>query len=163
MQTKTKKEIESASQFKKDVIKKIAVKESKQRCANGINKDTLLRIAMLPSNLSAATAKEIIGPGAKSSSTIRRSRKRIATIIEETSDYKIRQKIVIAFPPCVQPDLKKLAPRAGGDAERIEAVPCRMAGVDVFRDQPTIIGLKWKFDSTPDKCTIKSKSDRQRG
>ena len=52
--------------FKVDVYKNMAVKTLNSNGQTTINQTTSLRIAMLPTSISLANAKLIIGPGLKS-------------------------------------------------------------------------------------------------
>ena len=119
--------------------------------ALSVGPEGLLRIAMLPTSTSDRAARHLMGSSIISRSTTQRSRVKVAACMMTVSHYRVRQKLIALLPPVLRPIKFELHNDTVASTYRLEAASCTLLGLDSLADEPQVIAMPWKFDSTPDQ------------
>ena len=120
-----------------------------------LTRHAMMRCASLPTSMSDYHGLSVIGPGVQCTKSIRNCRKVVAVAMKVVNAVRARELIASLMPPCMQPVMHPLPLEDTSgryvDFAQISAV---IEPLDPLINEPLIVSLKWKFDSTPDKATF---------
>ena len=152
---KKMKNMENAqSEFNRTLLGSLVFRDKATR-GKAISEEGILRIATMRGTMSDYQIRAALGQSVVGRASISRIRYRMAACIRTVSQFKVRPAIAKLLPPAVEsipPDLQ-----VGGGNEGWRSRAGIIAAVDGLTEKPSIFGLAYKSDGTPDKSVVKAK------